>query len=65
MFPRLKNREVNLCATIRRYLSKAIDNILVLESQIVAGKTPTNVVRVPMVLVWQDAPHDRIIHTVC
>jgi hypothetical protein len=28
-----------------------------------AGKTPTNIVRIPMVAVWQDAPHDRIIHT--
>jgi hypothetical protein len=37
---------------------------LALECEIVAGKTPANIVRVPMVSVWQDAPHDRIIQTV-
>lgn len=64
MLPRLKNKDVNLRGQSDGGYAVRLADVLVLESQVVAGKTPTNIIRVPMVAVWQDAPHDRIIHAV-
>lgn len=62
--PRLKNKDVNLRGQSDGGYEVCLVDVLVLESQVVAGKTPTNIIRVPMVAVWQNAPHDRVIHTV-